>query len=155
LAALTQILTDAEDQEQTVVGARAQDQHDQHQLGQLGHLQARLRGLADQRPGDGHGQERGDQRDQRRKQRPEDQQQQDQDEDHGQEFHLIPRGARLGLLVDVDGDVAGQGEAVSLPENRTAKPSSDMVRDHAVDQRGHPGARGRGLPGSLPGLGAR
>src|SRR5208337_1538307 len=105
---LTQVLTDAEDQEQPIVGARAEDQHYQHQLGQLGDLQASVRRLGDQRPRDSHGEERRDQRDQRREQRPEDQQQQDQDEQDGHDFDLIPRGARLGLLVDVDRDVTGQ-----------------------------------------------
>ena len=61
---LAQVLTHPEHQEQPVVGARAEDQHDQQQLGDDGDLQAGVRRLADQRSGDGHGEERGDQRDQ-------------------------------------------------------------------------------------------
>ena len=130
----TQVLADAEDQEQAVVGARAEHQHDQQQLSELRDLQARVRRLADQRPGDGHGEECRDQRDQRREQRPEDQQQQNQDEQGGHDFDLVPRGARLGLLVDVDGDVAGQ---VHLQPG-WRRGLLDL-RAQVVDQRGLPG----------------
>jgi hypothetical protein len=65
LRSVAQVLPDAEHQEQAVVRARAEDQHDQEQLSELGDLEARVRRLADQRPGDGDRQERGEQRDQR------------------------------------------------------------------------------------------
>ena len=56
---LAHVLPHPEHQEQPVVGARAEDQHDQQQLGDDRDLQAGVRRLADQRPGDGHGEERG------------------------------------------------------------------------------------------------
>jgi hypothetical protein len=56
---LAHVLPHPEHQEQPVVGACAEDQHDQQQLGDDRDLQAGVRRLADQRPGDGHGEERG------------------------------------------------------------------------------------------------
>ena len=44
-----QVLAHPEDQEQAVVGARAEDQHDQQDLGQRRYLQPVLRGLGHQR----------------------------------------------------------------------------------------------------------
>ena len=47
--ARTQVLAHPEDEEQAVVRARAEDQHDQQDLGQRRHLEAVLRGLGHQR----------------------------------------------------------------------------------------------------------
>ena len=101
-------LADPEHQEQAVVGAGAEHEHDQQQLGELGHLEPVVGELGDQRPGYRHRQQRGDHRDERREQRPEDQQQQEQDEDQRDELHLVAGVAGLLLLVDLDRYLAGQ-----------------------------------------------
>ena len=75
-----QFLPDPEDQEQPVVGARAEHQHDHQELGQRGDLQPVLGGLGDQRAGDEDRDQRRRERDQRERQRPEDQHQQHDDE---------------------------------------------------------------------------
>ena len=56
--AAAQVLPDAEHQEQAVVGPRAEHQNDQQEL-RDGDLEAGVRRLADQRPGDRHGQNAG------------------------------------------------------------------------------------------------
>jgi len=48
----SQFLADAEHQEQPVVGAGAEDQDDQQELGQRGDLEPVLRGLGNERTGD-------------------------------------------------------------------------------------------------------
>ncbi len=53
-----QLLADPEHQEKAVVRARAQDQHDQQELRDRGHLEPVLGGLGDQRPGNGDRQQR-------------------------------------------------------------------------------------------------
>ena len=106
--ACAQVLAHPEDEEQAVVRARAEDQHDQQDLGQRRDLQPVLRGLGHERARDGDGEDGRDQRDERREQRPEDQQQQPDDEDDRQQLDLAVRVARLGLLVHVDRDRAGQ-----------------------------------------------
>jgi hypothetical protein len=103
-----QVLPYPEDEKQAVVRARAEHQHDQQDLGQRRHLQPVMRGLGHERTGDGDREEGGDERDQRREQRAEDQQQQPDDEDDRQQLDLAVRATRLGLLVDLDRDRAGQ-----------------------------------------------
>ena len=65
------LLPHPEHQEQRVVRARAEHQHDQQQRGDLGHAQAVHRGLGGEPLGDQHHDHRGQHRDQRRQRRPE------------------------------------------------------------------------------------
>jgi len=86
-----QFLPHPEDQEQAVVGARAQGQDEHHGLGERGHLQAGLARLGDHRPGElGNEHGRGDGQ-QRRQDRAEHHQQQGQDEQDRQVLAEVGR----------------------------------------------------------------
>ena len=58
--------------------------------------------------------------------------------------------SRLGTMPS-----PGAGRSGSCRRRRARDGRRGIVRGHALDQCGYPGARGRGLPGPLPGLGAR
>ena len=101
----SQRLADPEDQEQPVVGARAQHQHDHQELGDGGDLEPVLGGLRDQWPGDGEREQRRYDRHQGEGERPEDQDQQHEDEQQRQELDLGAGVTRSLLLVHLRGDV--------------------------------------------------
>ena len=106
--AVAQVLSHSEDQEQAVVGAGADHQHLEHQLGEAGDLETVLGQLGDHRPGDRLNEERRDHRDERRQQRPEDQQQQSEDEYQRQRQDRAAVRAGLLRLVHADRDGAGE-----------------------------------------------
>ena len=119
-----QRLADPEDQEQPVVGARAQHQYDHQELGDGGDLEPVLGGLRDQWPGDGERQQRRYDRHQGERERPEDQDQQHDDEHQRQGLDLATGVTRGLLLVHLRGDVARHvrlqpGGQVSLGDLRT------------------------------------
>ncbi len=107
---------DPEDQEQPVVGARAEGQDEQHDLGERGHLQAGPARLGDHRPGelgDQHGWGQGQQRSE---QRAEHGQQQDQDEHDGQVLSQVDRPLRGLARVSLGGHLTGQVGAQAAGE---------------------------------------
>ncbi len=129
MAGVAQFLPGPEDQEQPVVGARAQHQHDQQELGQRRYLEPVLGRLGHQRAGDEHREQRGQHRGDREGQRPEDEHQQDDDEDQRQVLHLVAGVAGRLLLIHLDGRVAGQVRPQPGGQPRAANP-----RAQAVDQ---------------------
>ncbi len=103
-----QFLAHPEDEEQPVVRARAEHQHDHQVLRERGDLEAMLRRLGDQRPGDDDREDGGCDGDQGERERPEDQHQQHDDEQGGVVLHLIAGIARRLLLINLDRHAAGQ-----------------------------------------------
>src|SRR5262249_8451588 len=154
-----QFLADPEHQEQAVVRARAQDQHDEQELSDRGDLEAVLRGLGDQRPGDRDRDQRGRDRYQGQRERAEDQYQQPDDEQQRQCLELGVGVTGRFLLVHLRGDVTRQvrlqpGGQVRLGD-LGAQPV-DQVGDVAIVAAGLLGERDQlyrvpvgGLPGVL------
>ena len=103
-----QFLAHPEDQEQPVIRARAEHQHDHQVLRERGDLEAVLRRLGDQRPGDDDREDRGGDGDHGQRERPEDQHQQHDDEQRRVLLDLVPGVARRLLLVHLDRYRAGQ-----------------------------------------------
>ncbi len=129
VAGRAQFLPDPEDQEQPVVGAGAEDQDDQQELGERRHLEAVLGRLGHQRTGDEHGQQGGQDRGDGERQRPEDEHEQQDDEDQRQVLHLVAGVAGRLLLVNLNGDAARQ-----VDPQPGGQPGAGDLRAHAVDE---------------------
>ena len=131
LAAGVELLSDAEDEEEPVVGAGAEDEDDQQDLGEERNLQHRANAAegADEGAGEQQDQRGRQQGHEWRQRRPEDQEEQDDDEEDGRVLDLL--ALRGGLLVGggIGGQLSGQ---VGLEPLRQAGAFEDGV--HVVDE---------------------
>ena len=103
-----QLLAQSRDQQQAVVGADAEHQHDQDRGRVRGDGRAALRQQVDEPVGDGVGEEDDDQRRQRDQHRAVDRAEQDQDQEHGREQQLRVDVAEDLGGVGVEAEVAGE-----------------------------------------------
>ena len=103
-----ELLPQAEDEEQPVVGARAEQDHDEEDRGEVGDLHAEVGGLGDDRSGGEEGHRRGEQGDQRGQEGPEGEEQQGHDEQDREQLGQGLDVAVLVLLVDRVGHPSGQ-----------------------------------------------
>ena len=117
LQASAQFLAHSEDEEQAVVGSRAEHEDDEDELRDRRHLHPQVGCAGDDRAGEGKHQRRGQEGDQRREQRSKRDQQQGDDEEQRELLDGALRALRLTLLIDESRD---RSREVNLEPGRVA-----------------------------------
>ena len=127
--ASSELLADAEHQEHAVVRPGAQDQHDEQELGDRRDLDADLRRLGDDRPGEDQHECRRQERHDRRERRAEGEQQQHDDEQQREQRVVDLRGSRRGDRVDLGRQLAGQVDLETGGDAGPGERPADRVDD--------------------------